>query len=278
MSVVDACKLLHVSRSGYYAWRTRKPGKRARENTRLSAFILGIHTSIDERYKVRYGVRRMHQELRLGKGLTCTKKRVRRLMRQMGLYGTHYRRPWKTTIPARDAPVIPDLVKRNFAPRRAGMLWVTDITEVPLRNGKAYCAAIQDAFTKEVVGHAVQDTMETSLVMHALELALARTPKCRRRRLILHGDHGSQYTSFEYLDRLRQERIRPSFGSVGDCYDNALAESLNASLEKEFLRTHRLVTVEQARVEIFQYFEEFYNGVRRHSSIGYRTPREFAAA
>ncbi|MCL5047319.1 MAG: IS3 family transposase [Firmicutes bacterium] len=119
MTVVDACKLLHVSRSSFYAWHNRKPGKRAKENKVLSMYILGIHRSFEERYKVRYGVRRIHAELRL------RWKRVRRLMRQMGLYGTHYRRPWKTTIPAPDTPAIPDLVKRDFTSSGAGILWVT---------------------------------------------------------------------------------------------------------------------------------------------------------
>ncbi|MGI8439146.1 MAG: IS3 family transposase [Thermoleophilaceae bacterium] len=220
-----------------------------------------------------YGSPRIHAEL-ASEGVRVGPKRVERLMRQAGIEGAHMRRRRPgTTI--RVAGVVPaeDLVCRDFTPAAANLLWVADLKQVETDEGRLYAAAVTDCFSRRVVGWAMADHMRTELVVCALEMAVAR----RRpgEGLVHHSDHGTQYTSLAFGRRCREAGIAKSMGSVGDCFDNALAESVWATLTKELLARQRFATRAQARTAIFDYLEAFYNPVRRHSSLGNVSPAEF---
>jgi putative transposase len=267
-AVVTLCRLLGVSPSGYWAWRTRDPSLRAQADVRLTQRILAIHQASHGTY----GVPRIHAEL-ASAGTQCGRKRVARLMRQAGVTGCHRRRTFHTTRrdPA-DEPA-PDLVQRTFAASAANQLWIADITSVPTREGFLYLAVILDVFSRRVVGWSMADHLRAELVVGALEMAVwNRRPGCG---VIHHSDHGCQYTSLLFGERCQSVGIRCSMGSVGDCYDNAMAESFFATLECELLARQRFPTQLEARTALFEYIEVFYNRQRRHSALGYQSPEAF---
>lgn len=267
-----ACQLFGVSTSGFYAWKKRPLSQRAQHDDELLQIIQKSHT----RSRGIYGVRRVHADLVMEFAQQCSTKRVHRLMKKQGIYGAFCKKKWKTTIRAESAPYIPDLVKRDFHPGKIHSLWVDDITYIPTDEGFAYCAMIHDTHSKKVMGHFVHDTMDTdALVIPAFDMAVSRLPKGST-GCIHHSDHGSQYTSDALLKRCKQTHIKKSLGTVGDCYDNAPAESLNATLEKELLRRVHFRTKAEAKLAIFEYLEVFYNRQRRHSSIGNRIPEDFS--
>ena len=262
------CRLLKLSSSGFYAWRAHALCRRARTDRQLSTLIHAIH----ERSYGTYGAPRVHAELREAYGMHVGRKRVARLMRQAGLKGAQKRRfrcTTRSTSPQRWAP---DLVDRNFTAAQPDRLWVADVTYVPTAEGFLYLAAVLDAFSRLIVGWTLQDRLGSHLVLAAMQMAYAqRLP----RQVIHHSDHGSEYTSIAFGKRCRQLGIRPSMGSIGDCYDNAMAESFFASLECEVLDRNHFHTREDARRAIFSWIEGWYNTHRRHSSIGYVSPVEF---
>jgi putative transposase len=263
------CRVLGVSRSGYYAWRCGRPAARSVDDAALTQTIRQIHV----KSRGTYGSPRIHAELRQGHGRRCGRKRVARLMRQVGLVGCH-RRPFvRTTRREPTAESAPDLVGRRFQALSPNRLWVADITYLPIARGFAFLAVVLDVFSRKVVGWAVADHLRGELVLAALELALARRRPAAG--LIHPSDHGSQYTSLTFGLRCRETGIVPSMGAVGACYDNALAESFFATLETELIAGSRWRTVDEARSAVFAFVETFYNPHRRHSSLGYLSPTMF---
>ena len=266
------CRVLKVSRSGYYDWKDRPPSKRERENATLMEKIQEVHY----RSRRTYGYPRVHAELRT-LGVRCSRKRVARLMRKAGLQGCLRGRRKRTTRRDLCATPAPDLLKRNFAAAAPNKIWTADITYVHTWEGFLYLAFILDVYSRKVVGWSMATHLRTELVVDALEMALwRRTPDVG---LIHHTDRGVQYTALSFSKRLEEAGIVASMGRVGSALDNALSESFVASLKCElFLHEHRFVSREAARTAVFDYIEGFYNRVRRHSSLGYLSPAEYEQA
>ena len=262
------CEALGVSPSGYYAWRSRGPSARQLSNAALAAEIRQSHA----RSRGTYGVPRIWADLAEA-GFAVSRKRVARLMHSLHIAGVHRRRFVRTTIPDEHAAFAPDLVNRDFHPSGPDRLWVADITAIPTQAGFCYLAAVTDAWSRRVVGWSMAAHMRTDLVTAALDMAVAR----RRpgEGLIHHSDHGSQYTSLAFVRRLRESGIAASMGSIGDCYDNAMAESFFATLETELIGRSEWATTSEAKAAVFDYIEVFYNRIRRHSSLGNLSPERF---
>ncbi len=266
-TVSRMCRLLGVSASGYYAWCTREPSARSCADAALQRRIVEIHAGS----RHTYGVPRIRAEL-AADGVRVGRKRVSRLMRRAGIEGISRRRRAWTTKRDRDAQPAPDLVDRDFSASGPDRLWVADITYVPTWAGFLYLAVVVDAWSRRVVGWAMANHLRTELVLDALHMALGQRGASG---VIHHSDQGCQYTSIAFGLRCRQAGVRPSMGSVGDCYDNAMAESFFATLECELLDRVRFPTHVEARIAIFDFIEGFYNPSRRHSSLGYLSPIEF---
>ncbi|HSR55024.1 MAG TPA: IS3 family transposase [Alphaproteobacteria bacterium] len=266
-AVTTLCRVLSVSAGGYYRWRARPLSARRVEDEILREKIEAIH----QWSRSTYGAPRIHAHLR-GKGWRVGCKRVARLMREVGLRGVS-RRPWpQTTVRNERARPAPDLVERDFSADGPNRLWVADITYVPITAGFLYLAVVLDAWSRRVVGWAMERHLRTELVLQALDMALWRR---RPEAVIHHSDQGSQYTSIAFGQRCRRHGVRPSMGSVGDCYDNALCESFFATLECELIDRHRFPTAGDAKRALFDYIEGWYNPHRLHSALGYRSPVQF---
>jgi transposase InsO family protein len=270
-SVVRLCRVLEVSSSGFYAWQHRQPSQRQRADDQLIDRIRTVHANSH----CTYGAPRVHAELR-ATGTRVGKKRVARLMREAGLAGRCPRRFRRTTIPS-DTPAAqpPDLVRRDFNPSEPDRLWISDITYIRTWEGWLYLAVILDAFSRRVVGWALADHLRTELATDALHMALSsRQPAAG---LVHHSDRGGQYLSAAYIAILAGYGVRSSVGRPGTCWDNAAAESFFATLKTELL--HRAVwpTRQHAKTAIFHYIEGFYNRLRRHSTLDYRSPADFEA-
>jgi putative transposase len=262
------CRAVGVSPSGYYAWRSRGPSVRERSDAALTAEIRRSHA----RSRGTYGVPRVHADLAEA-GHHVSRKRVARLMARDHLAGVHRRRFVRTTIRDQDAEPFPDLVDRDFTATGPDRLWVADITALPTRAGPCYLASIVDAFSRRVVGWSMATHMRAELVTAALDAAVVhRRPG---KDLIHHSDHGTQYTSLAFGRRLHESGIAASMGSVGDCYDNAMAESFFATLETELIDRSDWASPAEAKAAVFEYIEVFYNRIRRHSSLGYLSPEQF---
>jgi putative transposase len=264
--IATMCRLLGVSPSGYYVWTKRQPSRRARND---AALIVEIRTA-HEASRGTYGAPRIHAEL-AAKGIRVGRKRIARLMAAAGFAGVSRRTFVQTTVKGggRQAP---DLVDRNFTADGLNLLWVADITYIPTWAGFLYLAVVLDACSRRIVGWSMATTLATQLVLDALNMALAmRRPKS----VIHHSDQGSQYASIAFGHRCREAGVRPSMGSVGDAYDNAMCESFFATLECELLDRRRFRTQAEARIAVFEFIEGFYNPRRRHSSIGYLSPIEY---
>jgi putative transposase len=264
------CKTIGVTRQGFYAWRKRPPSARELADRRLCDRIREIHTETEEAY----GAPRIYNELRLGDGIAVGKKRVARLMRQLEIKGADGKRGGlRTTIRDPKRVSAPDLVDRDFARAEPNRLWVCDLKYVQTGQGFLFLAVVQDVFSRRIIGWSMRDDLRSELVLDALGMAVsARGPAAG---VVAHSDHGSQYTSLVYGAYAKQSGIDLSMGSIGDPWDNAIAESFFASLEKELLRRERFTTREQARLRIFWYIECFYNPRRRHSSLGYLSPIDY---
>jgi putative transposase len=223
-----------------------------------------------------YGWPRIHAKLVLGMGIDVNHKRVRRLMREAGIQGLYRRRRRGCTVrnPA-DQPA-EDLVNRQFTVDGSNRLWLADITEHPTGEGKLYCAAVMDAYSRRIIGWSIADHMRTELVIDALGMATLRR-KPESGGTVLHSDHGSQYTAWAFGKRLESAGILPSMGSVGDCYDNAMMESFWGTLQLEVFDTRTWETRDELANSIFEWIECWYNAERRHSSIGMLSPIEFEA-
>jgi transposase InsO family protein len=264
------CRLLQVSRSGYYAWRHRGPSKRAQEDRRLLPHIRAAY----QRGRGEYGSPRVHRELVEGKDpVQVGRHRVARLMRQDGLVGRKKRRFVKTTQSDHQLAVAPNLLQRNFEVDQPNKVWVGDITYVRTWQGWLYLAVLLDLFSRRVVGWATSSRIDTALTLDALQMALSRRDV--KPGLIQHTDRGSQYASADYQSALSKAGMVCSMSRKGDCWDNAVAESFFATLEWELLSQRIFPTRERARSALFDYIEVFYNPERRHSYLDYASPIDF---
>ena len=265
--VAVACRALRVSTSGYYEWRGRAPSPRAVADAALTAQIREIHASS----RGTYGVPRVHAELRLGRGVRCGRKRIARLMRAERLYGVYRRRGKR----ARPAPAVhDDLVRRRFVADAPDRLWLTDITEHPTREGKVYCAAVLDVYSRRIIGWSIADHLRGELVVDALEMARwRRRPVCGE--TVLHSDRGAQYTSWAFGHRLRAAGLLGSMGRVGSALDNAMMESFFGTLQRELLDRQTWATRAQLASAIFEWIEAWYNPRRRHTSIDNLSPVDY---
>jgi len=265
--VATMCRVLEVSTSGYYAWRKRAVSQRSQEDAVLTDRIRTIHT----RSKGTYGAPRIHAEL-ADEGAHVGRKRVARLMRAASLQGVSRRKRPQTTVRAVGAQPAADLVERDFTATGPDRLWVADITYIPTWSGFLYLSVVEDAWSRRIVGWSMASHLRTELVLDALEMAI------RRRRpvgVIHHSDHGTQYTSIAFGKRCSEAGVRPSMGSVGDCYDNALCESFFATLECELLDRRVFHTRDEARRAVFEFIEGWYNPHRRHSALDYVSPARY---
>lgn len=263
-SISIMSRTLGVSRAGYYAWLDREPSVRSQADAELTDRIAAIHKASKETY----GAPRIHAEL-IDEGMRIGRKRVERLMKAAGLAGVSRRKGTRTTF--RDERVRPacDLVDRNFHADEPNQLWVADITYVPTWAGFLYLAVVLDAFSRRIVGWAMGHDLKAQLVLDALNMALSQ----RRPVVVIHhSDQGSQYTSVAFGLRCKEANVRPSMGSVGDAYDNAMCESFFATLECELLDRRKFRTKAEARMAVFQFIEGWYNPGRRHSALGYQSP------
>lgn len=266
---VDAlCRVLGVSRSGYYAWKKRPESTRRRVDRRLAAEVVAIHA----RSRRTYGSPRVHAELR-AQGHRVGRKRVERLMRQRGLRGRQPRRSRRTTDSAHALPVAPNVLERAFSVHEPNEVWVTDVTCVPTGEGWVYLAVMLDLFSRRVVGWAMSAQNDTALALEALRMAVrARRPT---RQLLHHSDRGSPYASEAYRAELASHGIGRSMSRRGDCWDNAVAESFFSTLKSEEMPRDGYLTRADARASIHDFIDEFYNLRRRHSHNGYLSPIEF---
>jgi putative transposase len=263
------CRVLGVSPSGYYAWRKRPLAPRARADAALTAQIQVVHRES----RGTYGAPRIHADL-VAQGVRVGRKRVARLMRTRGLHGVS-RRKFRTTVRDEAARPAPDLVDRQFTAAGPDRLWVADITYVPTWAGFLYLAVVLDAWSRRVIGWAMATHLRTELVLAALDMAVAQR---RPTDVIHHSDQGCQYTSLAFGGRCREAGVRPSMGSVGDAYDNAMCESFFATLECELLDRQRFPTPAEARLAVFDFIEGWYNPRRRHSALNYLSPMIYERA
>jgi putative transposase len=268
--VKTMCRVLNSSTSGYYAWRKRPPSARTQADQKLSKRIHEIH----EKSKGTYGAPRIHAELADVDDLHVSRKRVARLMRAEGWQGASRRKAPRTTQRKPGARPAPDLVQRNFTAKAPNRLWVADITYIATWTGWLYLAVVVDAWSRKVVGWAMSTHLQTALVMDALQMAIQQR---RPEEVIHHSDQGSQYTSLAFGQRCRDAGVRPSMGSVGDCFDNALCESFFATLECELLDRSTFHNQAEARQAVFQFIEGWYNPHRRHSALDYLSPNRYEA-
>lgn len=265
-SVQRCCAVLGVSQQGYYAYRRRPLSRTMMRREWLTALIREVHA--DSRGT--YGSRRVHAELTRGRGVHVSANLVAILMHKAeiaGLPGPAKIRRIKGT------PSAEDLVERKFDRSELDELWVSDITEHPTREGKIFCAAVMDTCSRRIVGWSIDSVQDAQLVVNALDMAIQQ--RSTKRGSIVHADHGVQFTSWAFTERVRQAGLMPSFGSVGDAFDNAMMESFWSTMQIELLNRKRWKTRIELSNAIFEYIEVFYNRRRRHSMIGYVSPIEF---
>jgi putative transposase len=273
-AVATLCRIIGASVSGFYAWLRAIPAVRTR--AAAEAELRGRIGRIFAARRRAYGSRRVHAELRR-EGRRHSRRRVERLMREMGLQARRgRRRPPRTTDSRHDLPVAPNLLDRNFAADRPDTVWLADISYLPTGEGWLYLAAVEDLATREIVGWSMADHLRAELCVDALVMALQR----RRPEpgLVHHSDRGVQYAAEPYRQVLGRHGIRQSMSRRGNCLDNAPMESFFASLKKEHVHHARFRSRAEAKAAVFEYVEIFYNRQRLHSGLGYRTPAEARAS
>lgn len=261
------CRVLKVHRSGYYAWKASPLSQRALEDQKLLVEIRQFH---DDSYGT-YGSPRIHRDLREA-GIRCGVKRVARLMNQAKIRSLRgYRRP--RHVSGKPAVVSPNRLQQQFTFGQPGTAWVTDITYIRTYEGWLYLAVVIDLYSRTVVGWSMKSSMATEIVLDALLMAVwRRKPK---QPVIIHSDQGSQFGSDDFARWCKDNRLIPSMSRRGNCYDNAVAESFFSSLKKEIIKRKIYTTREEAKSEIFEYIEVFYNRKRRHSHLNQMSPMEF---
>lgn len=269
-SISRLCKVLGVTRAGYHAWRRRGPSVRQLGDAELAKLIVTIY---DGSLRT-YGAPRIELELREEHEVRVGRKRVARLMRELGIEGVSRRgKRQRTTIADPQQPPAPDLVERRFVAARPNALWLADITYVPTLEGYLFLGVVMDMFSRKIVGWSMRDDLKAELVVDALAMAVTR----RRppAGLVHHSDRGSQYASLAFGRTLRESGLIASMGTRGDAFDNAACESCISTLKEEWIKRHRYQSRDQARLSIFRYLETFYNPRRRHSSLGGISPDQY---
>jgi putative transposase len=273
LPVSACCRVMRVSTSGFYSWQANPVREKDLDDAYLCDTIVDIWTMS----RRSYGSPRVHAELKLGQDVRCSRKRVERLMRQAKIAGIHRRRRGGCTRRDLGAEPADDLVQRAFDPTEPDRLWVMDVTEHPTGTGKAYLAVVLDAFSRRVVGWSIADHMRSELVVDALQMAIwRRRPPVGQ--TIAHSDHGSTYTSWAFGRRLRGAGLLGSMGSIGDCFDNSVAESFFGTLQLELLDEHLWEGRQQLAQAIFEWIEAWYNPKRRHSYCKMLSPVDYEAA
>jgi len=268
------CEVLEVSRSGFYAWRSRPESQRRIHQQELIAEMKKIHA---DKQKTCYGSPRMHQEL-VSRGLNCSENRVARLMRQEGMAASSSRKFKVTTDSRHSHPVAENVLNQEFLADSADRIWLADITYVWTLEGWLYLACVLDTFSRKIVGWSMSDRLTKDVALDALRMALGRRRLDQEDELLHHSDRGSQYASQAYQELLSEERITCSMSRKGNCWDNAMMESFFATLKKERIHQDDYETRAEARGVIFEYIEMFYNRERRHSALGYVSPEAFEQA
>lgn len=268
-SVWKMCRYLGASKSGYYDWLDRPESMRAQENRYILDEITMIHKT---KYKDTYGSPRVHRELRV-KGFNCSKNRVARIMSKNDIQAKT-RRKWKATTNSKhNLPIADNLIKQNFIVDKPDKIWTSDITYVRTNEGWLYLCVVLELFSRKIVGWAMDKSMKKEIVLSALRQAIGRRDPGEG--LIFHSDRGSQYAANAVRELLKQKKFKQSMSKKGDCYDNAVTETFFHSLKTEFVFFKRFKTRDEAKLEIFDYIETFYNRERRHSTLGYFSPANY---
>lgn len=273
LPVATCCRVMKVSRAGFYAWLADPVSDRDWADAELTDTIIDSHRAS----RGSYGSPRVHAELRLGQDLCCSRKRVERLMRQAGVSGIHRRRRWGCTRRDPAAELAEDRVNRQFDPTSPDRLWMMDVTEHPTDGGKVYVAVVLDAFSRMVIGWSIAGHMRAELVVDALQMAIWRR-RPPPQRTVAHSDHGSQYTSWAFGRRIRAAGLLGSMGTIGDCFDNSAVESFFGTMQLELLDQHRWDSREQLARAVFEWIEAWYNPHRRHSYCSMLSPADYEAA
>jgi len=264
------CRVMKVSKSGYYEWRNRPESTRAKHNKRLLKRIETVHKAS----RKTYGVRRVHGQL-IADGESCGRNRVARIMREFGIRSKRIKKFRVTTNSKHSYPVAENLVRRDFAVRGPNRIWASDITYIPTGEGWLYLATVMDLCTRKIVGWSMDKTMTTNLVVEALKMAIGRQRPAEG--LIHHSDRGSQYASHEYQNKLKDNGMTCSMSRKGDPWDNAPAESFYSTLKTELVHDMKYQTRKEAKKGIFEYIEVFYNRMRLHSALGNKSPDAYEA-
>jgi putative transposase len=271
--IIVQCDVLQVTRSGYYAWRKRPLSPRAQRQANLTDRIQAIHA---QKHQDVYGAPRIHKEL-VAQGHTCNRKTVAKCMKAAGIRAQTVKKfRVLTTDSNHSHPVAHNVVDRNFTPAERNQTWTADITYIPTEEGWLYLAAVEDLFSRKIVGWSMSDRMDSRLVVDALEMAIHR--ELPGEGLVAHSDRGVQYASEHYQNLLRRHDVTCSMSRKANCWDNAPMESFFATLKKELVHRQRYQTRNEARRSLFEYIEIFYNRVRRHSALGYLSPAQFEQA
>jgi len=265
------CRVLQVSPGGYYTWRDRPASAGQQRREALAGDIQAIHQEVKERY----GSPRLHAEL-VARGQRCCVNTVAKLMRQHGIAARTKRTFRSTTDCNHELPVAENLLDRQFEPAAANQVWVADITYIPTWEGWLYLAAVEDLYSRQIVGWSMSEHLSSRLVVDALEMAVSR--RLPGEGLVAHSDRGSQYASDHYQRLLQRHGLICSMSRRGDCWDNAPMESFFASLKKELVHQEDYRSRAEARASVFEYIEVFYNRVRRHSALGYQSPLAYEQA
>jgi len=261
------CRVLRVSRSGYYRWRRRPPSSQTQKQKSLKEKIEVIHHT---RHKDSYGSPRVHKEL-LSQGASCSENTVAKVMNEAGIQAKTRKKFQVTTDSNHSNPVAENVLNRQFNQTTGpNQSWVSDITYVWTSQGWIYLACVVDLYSRKVIGWSMSSQMTKKLVLDALQMAIVR--RCPKEKLLHHSDRGSQYCSDEYQRKLESHGILCSMSRKGNCWDNAVMESFFATLKKELIHHQRYETRASARQSIFEYIEIFYNRERLHSSLGYQSP------
>jgi putative transposase len=267
--VAVMARVLRVNRTAYYNWVRRPPSRRAIEDRHLTRLVKEIHAA----NRGVYGSPRIHAELRMAHGIKVSRKRVERLMVEARISGLVPKRRGKTTIRVPGVRVAGDLLLRDFTATAPDQIWAADITYLRTWEGWVYLAAVQDLYSRRIVGWSMADHMRSELVVDALKMAVHRRQP--ERGLIHHSDQGSQYVSLAFGQLTRGNGIAQSMGHVGSAYDNAVSETFFATLKKELIHRRTWPTKAELRPEVFEFIEGFYNRKRRHSYLGWLSPAEF---
>ena len=269
--IVIMCKVLQVSRSGFYGWRRRPQAQQAKRRCVLTVKIKAAH----EQSRQAYGSPRIHREL-LAQGERCCRNTVATIMAENGVKSRIKRKFKATTDSNHGHPVADNLLSRNFEQTTANQVWASDITYIRTREGWLYLAIVIDLFSRMIVGWAMSSRINSQLTIDALDMAVVR--RCPGQGLLHHSDRGSQYACKDYPQRLKRHGMIASMSRQGDCYDNAPTQSVIGTIKTEWVNWQDYLTREQGQKSLFEYMEVFYNCQRRHSSLNYMSPKDFEAA